>query len=132
LFWMAGWSILNGWPRWLDWLPGLPGVSYFDGRLASLSGMAGKAGCSAWLACLACLAGWNGLPLLAGLYRNSYVATHMARVQLRERYQAKFCHKLEMLKAYQGWQQLDLNKQVKCRRLLLRLGRAGLIWAGLY
>jgi hypothetical protein len=99
--------------------------------LAWLAKLVVLAGCTCWLASLACLAGWTGLPLLAGLYRNSYVAADMARVQLRERYQAKFRHKLEMLKAYQGSQQLDLNKQVKCRRKLLRLGWAGLVCAGL-
>jgi hypothetical protein len=128
---MAGRSNCHGWPSWLDWLVGLPGVSYFDGCLACLSAMAGQAGWSGWLACLACLAGWTGLPVLDGLDRNSDVAAHMARVQLRERHQANLRHKLEMLKAHQWWQQLDLNKHVKCRRLLLRLGWAGLVWAGL-
>jgi hypothetical protein len=72
------------------------------------------------------------LTVLAGLDRNSDVAAHIARVQLRERYPANLRHELEMLKAHQGWQQLDLDKQVKCRRLLLRLGWAGLVWAGLF
>jgi hypothetical protein len=85
-----------GWSGWLAWLPGLPGVpSWLD-----------------WLACT----GWTGLD------RYSDVAAHMARVELRERHQANLRHKLEMLKAHQWWQQLDLNKQVKCRRQLLRLG----------
>jgi hypothetical protein len=52
--------------------------------------------------------------------RNCDLAAKMARVQLRDRHQDNLRHKLEMLKAQQGWQQLDLRRrQVMGRRLLL-------------
>jgi hypothetical protein len=132
--WLAGLTGIvgqAGWTGWLAYLACLMLMADWLVCLAWLANLVVLAVWPCWLACLACLAGWTVLPVLAGLYRNSYFAAHMARVQLRERHQAKLRHKLEMLKAHQGWQQLDMNKQVKCRRLLLRLGWAGLVWAGL-